>query len=148
MLQNNIYIPHQLRTKVFRFVTEYQSHCQSQSGSYLGQIISGKREGAQNRRYPNRDIKFSKSRNNWSRLNIFVATEIERKIREINLLINMQINLCVELQTIISCCVSSNFHGTRQKLRMHHLHKCKISVRQTKHGGRKNVVEITSCISS
>ena len=63
------------------------------TGSYLGQITSGKRVDAQNRKRPNRDINFSKSRNNWGRLNMFKAAKVERKIREINLLINMQINL-------------------------------------------------------
>ena len=39
---------------------------------------------------------------------MFKATEVETKIREINLLIDMQINLSfVELQTIIFCCLSS-----------------------------------------
>ena len=32
--------------------------------SYIGQITSGKRVGAQNRKRPNRDIKFSKSGEN------------------------------------------------------------------------------------
>ena len=45
--------------------------------------------GAQNWKRPNRDIKFSKSRNMF---NMFKANEVERKI-EINLLIDMQINL-------------------------------------------------------
>ena len=62
-------------------------------GSYLGQITSKKRVGAQNRKCPNRDIKFSKSQNNWQRLNMFKVTEVERKVREIYLLIIMQINL-------------------------------------------------------
>ena len=57
--------------------------------SHLGQIICGKRVGAQNSKRPNRDIKFSKSRNMF---NMFKANEVERKI-EINLLIDMQINL-------------------------------------------------------
>ena len=34
-------------------------------GSHLGQITSGKRVGAQNRKSPIRDIKFLKSQNNW-----------------------------------------------------------------------------------
>ena len=37
----------------------------SKSGSYLGKITSRKRVCIQNRKCPNRDIKFSKSRNNW-----------------------------------------------------------------------------------
>ena len=50
-------------------------------GSYLGQITSGKRVGAQNRKRQNWDIKFPKPRNNWLRLNMLKATEAERKIR-------------------------------------------------------------------
>ena len=34
--------------------------------------------GTQNWKYPNRDIKFSKSRNNWCRLNPFKANEVEK----------------------------------------------------------------------
>ena len=34
-------------------------------GPYLGQITSRKQVGAQNRKRPNRNIKFSKSRLNW-----------------------------------------------------------------------------------
>ena len=62
------------------------------SGSYLRQITSRKLVGAQIQNCPNRNKKFSKSLNNWHRLNMFKATEVEGKIREINLLIDMQIN--------------------------------------------------------
>ena len=47
----------------------------------------------QNWKHPNKGITFSKSWNNWWRLNMFKATEVERKIREINLPIDMEINL-------------------------------------------------------
>ena len=57
------------------------------------QTNSGKRVGAQSQKRANRDIKFLKSRNTWSRLNMFKATEVEKKIRETNLLIDMQVNL-------------------------------------------------------
>ena len=51
---------------------------------------------AQNLKRSNRDIKCSKSRNIYHEitgLTMLKATEVERKIREINLLIDMQINL-------------------------------------------------------
>ena len=41
------------------------------TGSYLGQMTSRKRVAAQNWKRPNRGIKSLKSRNNWSRLNMF-----------------------------------------------------------------------------
>ena len=50
---------------IYLYLYLYLSIYQSISGSYIGQIISGKGVGAQNWRCPNRDIKFSKSRNNW-----------------------------------------------------------------------------------
>ena len=60
-------------------------------GSYLGQITSGKRVGAQNWKCPNKDMeKVAESQNNWQRLNMFRATEVERKTREINLLMHPQ----------------------------------------------------------
>ena len=73
----------------------------------------------------NRDIKFSKSQNNWYRLDMFKATEIERKIREINLLINMQTNLssCTTSDHYFLC-VSSHCHGTRQELKMYYVQTC------------------------
>ena len=42
---------------------------------------------------------------------MFSATEVERNIREINLLISMQINLSDKLQTIISRYLSNDYHG-------------------------------------
>ena len=60
-------------------------------GSYLGQITPGKQVGAQNWKCPNRDMeKVAESRNNWQRLNMFKATKVERKTREINLLMDPQ----------------------------------------------------------
>ena len=58
---------------------------------HLGQITSGKRVAAQNWKCPSRDMeKVSESRNNWQRLNMLKATKVERKTREINLLMDPQ----------------------------------------------------------
>ena len=50
--------------------------------------------GRQNWQHPNREMqKIFTMKNNWERLNMFKATEAERKKREINLLISLQITL-------------------------------------------------------
>ena len=60
-------------------------------GQYLGQITFGKRVGTQNWKCPNRDMeKVSESQNNWQRLNMLKAAEVEKKTREINLLMDLQ----------------------------------------------------------
>ena len=108
------------------------------SGSYLGQITSGKRMGTQNGKCPNRDIKSLKSWNNWSRLNLFKATEVERKMRETNLLINMQINLSLcrtshHYFLLFLQWLSWDLLGTKNASSMY----------AANHGGRKDVAEIT-----
>ena len=65
----------------------------SLAGSYLGQITFRKQVGAKNSKHPSRDIKYSESRNNWQRLNVFKTNKVKRKIGQINVLIDMQINL-------------------------------------------------------
>ena len=46
----------------------------------VGQITFGKRVGAQNWKCPNRDMeKVSESQNNWQRLNMLKAAEVEKK---------------------------------------------------------------------
>ena len=78
---------------------------------------------------------------------MFKATEVERTIREINLLIDMQMQINLSsCRTIISCCVSNYCHGTRLELKMYHLHMRKIFRRQTNNAGRKTAIEITSGI--
>ena len=49
------------------------------TGPYLGKLLP-KQVGTQNRKCPNRDIKFSISQNDWQKLNMFKAAEVERKI--------------------------------------------------------------------
>ena len=77
------------------------------------------------------------------------ATEVERKIRERNLLIDLQINLS-------SCRTSDHYLSLslhRLSWRLVRNYKC-ISMlvrnfwkQETNHGGRKDVVEVTWCIS-
>ena len=63
-------------------------------GLHLGQVTSS---GHPKSKGPKQGHKFPKSQNNWYRLNMFKATEVERKRRKINLLlINMQKNLLVQ----------------------------------------------------
>ena len=49
------------------------------TGPYLGKLLP-KQVGTQNWKCPNRDIKFSISQNDWQKLNMFKAAEVERKI--------------------------------------------------------------------
>ena len=79
---------------------------------------------------------------------MFEATEVERKIKEINLLIDMQINLSL-------CRISYHYFSlSLQQLpwdsirtKMDHLCMRKIFGKQTNHGSRKDAAEITPCIS-
>ena len=83
------------------------SHCSQRliSGSCLGQVTSAKWVDAQNQKCLNSDIKFLKSQRNWQRLNMFKATEVEKKIREVNLLIDMQINLSSSRTSVLPAIV-------------------------------------------
>ena len=80
---------------------------------------------------------------------MFKATEVERKIREINLIIDLQINLS-------SCRISVYYFSLPlQRLLGDSLGTKNLSStytqifgKYTNHGGRKDAVEITSCISS
>ena len=75
---------------------------------------------------------------------MFKPTEVERKMREIYLLISLR----VELYNIISHCISRDCYGTHYELKIYHLDMRKMFGKYTNHGSRKDVVEITLCISS
>ena len=79
---------------------------------------------------------------------MFKATEVERKIRNKSTSRHANNSLCAELQIIFSRCLSYDCHGTCQEQKMYHLGVRKIFGIETNHGGRKDGVEITSCISS
>ena len=81
--------------------------------SYLGQITSRKRVCAQNQKRRKKDIKFSESQNNWWRLNMFKATEVGKKIREINLLVDVRIKFFMQNFRPFYLRLSSDCHGTR-----------------------------------
>ena len=81
------------------------------AGLDLGKITSWKQLGTQNQKCPNRDIKFPKSKITGKDSICSKQLKLKEKIREINLLIDMQISLQAKLYTIISCCLSSNCHG-------------------------------------
>ena len=66
--------------------------------------------GAQDRKHPNKDIKNWKPRNNLFRLNMFKADKVEKEIREINLLIDTEINLFVHNFKPLFLALSNDCH--------------------------------------